>query len=127
MFHCREKAQAAKELLISVVEERLHQERSGRVAHSGLNDSENKGDITDESVISVLDTDEDSTWTQLLRGAADDRPESRNNAVMDEVARYLKEKLVSQRLDPLIYWKRNHKAYPNLSKLVRVYLSPPPS
>ena len=39
----------------------------------------------------------------------------------------MKEKLVSQRLDPLIYWKRNHKAYPNLSKLVRVYLSPPPS
>jgi hypothetical protein len=38
----------------------------------------------------------------------------------------LKEKLLSQRLDPLIYWKRNHKAYPNLSKLVRVYLSPPP-
>ena len=68
MLHCREKAQAAKELLISVVEERLHQERSGRVAHSGLNDSENKGDITDGSVMSVLDTDEDSTWTQLLRG-----------------------------------------------------------
>ena len=60
-------------------------------------------------------------------GAADDRPESPDNAVRDEVARYLKEKLVSQRLDPLIYWKRNHKAYPNLSKLVRVYLSPPPS
>jgi len=126
-FHCREKAQAAKELLISVVEERLHQERSGRVARSGLNDSENQGDITDESVVSVLDTDEDITWTQLLRGAADDRPESPNNAVRDEVARYLREKLVSQRLDPLIYWKRNHKTFPNLSKLVRVYLCPPPS
>ena len=39
----------------------------------------------------------------------------------------MKEKLVTQRLDPLIYWKRKHKAYPNKSKLVRVYLSPPPS
>ena len=87
---------------ISVVEERLHQERSGRVTRSGLNDCENQGNITDESVISVLDTDEDSTWTQLVRGAADDRHESPNYAVRDEVARYLKEKLVLQRLDPLI-------------------------
>ena len=77
-------------------------------ARSGLNDSENQGDITDESVVSVLDTDEDSTCTQLPRGAADNRPESPYNAVRDEVARYLREKLVSQRLDPLIYWKRNH-------------------
>ena len=45
--------------------------------------------------------DEDSTWTQLLREAADDRPESPNNAVRDKVTRYLKEKLVSQNLDPL--------------------------
>ena len=94
-----------------------------------MNDSENQGDITDESVISVLDMDEDSTRTQLLREAADDRPKSPNNAVRDKIARYLKEKLVSQRIDPLIYWKRNHKAYPNsnLFKLVKVYLSPPPS
>ena len=70
-----------------------------------MNDSENQGDITDESVISVLDTDKDSTWTQILRGAADDWPVSPINAVRDEVARYLKGKLVSQRLDPLIYWK----------------------
>ena len=32
-----------------------------------------------------------------------------------------------QRLDPLKYWRKNHKLYPNLSKLVRVYLCPPPS
>ncbi|KAL5267281.1 hypothetical protein ACHWQZ_G004350 [Mnemiopsis leidyi] len=50
-----------------------------------------------------------------------------NDDNQDEVARYLREKLVSQRLDPLIYWKRNHKTFPNLSKLVRVYLCPPPS
>ena len=85
--------------------------------------------MMDKSLIynKSVDTDEDSTWIQLLRGASDDRPDSPNNAVRDEVARYLKEKLVSQRLDPLIYWKRNHKGYPNLSKLVRVYLCPPPS
>ena len=29
-------------------------------------------------------------------------------------------------IDPLIYWKRiNLKVYPNLPKLVRVYMSPP--
>ena len=85
--------------------------------------------MIDKSLIynKSVDTDEDSTWIQLLRGASDDRPDSPNNAVRDEVARYLKEKLVSQRLDPLIYWKRNHKGYPNLSKLVRVYLCPPSS
>ena len=60
--------------------------------------------MMDKSLIynKSVDTDEDSTWIQLLRGASDDRPDSPNNAVRDEVARYLKEKLVSQRLDPLI-------------------------
>ena len=29
-------------------------------------------------------------------------------------------------MDPLEYWKKN-KLYPNVSKLVRVYLCPPPS
>ena len=56
--------------------------------------------MMDKSLIynKSVDTDEDSTWIQLLRGASDDRPDSPNNAVRDEVARYLKEKLVSQRL-----------------------------
>ena len=60
----------------------------------------NQENITVKSVISVLDTDEDSTWTQLLRRVYD-RPGSPNNAVRDEVARYSKEKLVSKRLGPL--------------------------
>ena len=60
----------------------------------------NQENITDKSVISVLDTDEDSTWTQLLRRVYD-RPGSPNNAVRDEVTRYSKEKLVSKRLGPL--------------------------
>ena len=60
----------------------------------------NQENITDKSVISVLDTDEDSTWTQLLR-RADDRPGSPNNAVRDEVARYSKEKIFLKRLGPL--------------------------
>ena len=37
----------------------------------------------------------------------------------------MKEKLSPQRLDPLEFWQKNHKLYPNLSKLVRVYLCPP--
>ena len=60
----------------------------------------NQENITDKSVISVLDTDEDSTWTQLLRRVYD-RPGSPNNAVRDEVARYSKEKIFSKRLGPL--------------------------
>ena len=60
----------------------------------------NQENITEKSVISALDTDEDSTWTQLLRRVYD-RPGSPNNAVRDEVARYSKEKLVSKRLGPL--------------------------
>ena len=53
--------------------------------------------MMDKSLIynKSVDTDEDSTWIQLLRGASDDRPDLPNNAVRDEVARYLKEKLVS--------------------------------
>ena len=39
----------------------------------------------------------------------------------------MKETLSPQRLDPLEYWRKNHKLYPNLSVLARVYLCPPPS
>ena len=36
------------------------------------------------------------------------------------------EKLSPQRVDPLEYWRNNNKLNPNVSKLVRVYLCPPP-
>lgn len=52
---------------------------------------------------------------------------SPNNVIREEVTRYMKEKLSPQIVDPLEFWQRNHKLYPNLSKLVRVYLCPPPS
>ena len=39
--------------------------------------------MMDKSLIynKSVDTDEDSTWIQLLRGASDDRPDLPNNAV----------------------------------------------
>ena len=89
-------------------------------------DSDVPENDTDESVISVADNEEDIAWNHLLRGNMDGLG-SPNNVIRDEVTRYMKEKLFPQRLDPLEYWRKNHKLYPNLSKLVRVYLCPPPS
>ena len=53
---------AERKLIISLLKERLHQKRSSRVAMSSLNDtdSENPGD-TDESMIQINITDNDST------------------------------------------------------------------
>ena len=89
-------------------------------------DSDGRGNETDESVISVMDNEDDMEWNQLLRGSVDG-PGSPNNLIREEVTRYLKEKLSPQRVDPLEYWRKNNKLYPNVSKLVRVYLCPPPS
>ena len=70
---------------------------------------------TDESLISVADNGEEIAWNHLLRGNIDGSG-SPNNVIRDEVTRYMKEKLSPQRLDPLEYWRKNHKLYPNLSK-----------
>ena len=42
------------------------------------------------------------------------------------MTRYMKEKLSPQRLDPLEFWQKSHKLYPNLDKPVRVYPCPTP-
>lgn len=121
-FYSRDKAHAARELLISTVEERNHRGRLARISA----DSDGRGNETDESVISVMENEDDMEWNQLLRGTVDG-PGSPNNLIREEVTRYLKEKLSPQRVDPLEYWRKNNKLYPNVSKLVRVYLCPPPS
>ena len=58
-------------------------------------------------MISITDNDgnKDSTWNQILQDTPD-VPGSPNNTVMDEVVRYLKKKLASQKVDPLTYWQR---------------------
>ena len=89
-------------------------------------DSDGPGKDTDESVISVADNEEDIARNYLLLGNIDGSG-SPNNVIRDEVTRYMKEKLSPQRLDPLEYWRKNHNLYPNLSKLVRVYLCLSPS
>ena len=91
-------------------------------------DSDGRGNETDESVISVMDNEDDMEWNQLLRGTVDG-PGSPNIIIREKVTRYLKEKLSPQRVDPLECWRKNNKVYPNVSKLVRVYhyLCPSPS
>ncbi|ESO04057.1 hypothetical protein HELRODRAFT_79655 [Helobdella robusta] len=47
--------------------------------------------------------------------------------IESEVDKYLLEPLLPRTENPLLWWKMNHKRFPSLAAVARVYLSAPPT
>ena len=108
-FTCREKSQAAKEFLISKLEEGFHQRRSTTHISTDSNINHVGSSDTDDSVREI--DEEAATWNQLQRSSSDG-PGLLNNVIRNLVTRYVKDKLGPKRWDPLEFWNKKPFSLP---------------